>query len=296
MDFELSFGQLYRNSAEFTNADVIIVLDCCFSGAATRAIGQEERSVEIIAAVGSSQEAFGNASNQVRLQQKTFTSRLADEVARVVGDLAKSSVAFAEIINSMRAVSNPDRLPEYRLRRGTIGIRLGIPEKSRSAVQKYIPPKGRQFGHSQSSSSGSALPPPGLMAVFKIHIDTSDSKARKSEIWCSRYTNWTQASVSSLMVFLKGSQRRSLSWLRGARGPSCVAFAGSSCCARREVVTGNRPFCRRWRQRVCFKGNVILKSTAATSRRIFAKKIWILKARIETIRIPYGLTETFTVQ
>lgn len=148
MDFEIAFGPLYRNSAQFTNADVIIVLDCCFGAVATRAIGQEERSVEIIAAVGSSQAAFGNASNQVRLQQKTFTSRLADEVARVVENPAKSSVAFAEIINSMRAVSNPDRLPEYRLRRGTIGIRLGIPEKSRSAVQKYIPPEGRQFGHS----------------------------------------------------------------------------------------------------------------------------------------------------
>ena len=94
---------------------MIIVLDCCFSGAATRAIGQGERSVEIIAAVGSSEEAFGNASNQVRLQQKTFTSRLEEEVFHVVGNSAKSSVAFAEIINFMRAVSNPDRLPEYRL-------------------------------------------------------------------------------------------------------------------------------------------------------------------------------------
>ena len=44
-------------------------------------------------------------------------------------------------------------------------------------MQKYIPPGGRQFGHSQSSSSDSAPPPPGLMAVFKIHIDTLDSKS-----------------------------------------------------------------------------------------------------------------------
>ena len=146
LDFEMSFGPLYRNSAEFTNADVIIILDCCFRGAATRAIGQDERSVEIIAAVGSSQEAFRNASNQIRLQQKTFTSSLADEVARVVGNPAKSSVAFAEIISFMRAVSNPDRLPEYRLRRGTIGIRLGIPEKSRSAVQQYYRQKGGNSG------------------------------------------------------------------------------------------------------------------------------------------------------
>ena len=189
LDFELSFGKLYRKSAGFINADVIIVLDCCYSGLMTRALSQEDRSVEIVATVGSTQEANGNASNPLRLEVGTFTSRLADESARVVGNPEKSSVAFSEIVTSMHTVSSPDRLPEYFQRRGTIGISLGIPDKSRIAIQKSMPAKGKESRHTKSSSIGSAPSSSGLMAVFKI------ARAQKSANLWNGYTRCTQALV-----------------------------------------------------------------------------------------------------
>lgn len=60
----------------FHNVDVIVILDCCYSGSVTQAIKQDYRSVEIIAAVGSAQEAHGNAFQLLRWQKHTFTSKL----------------------------------------------------------------------------------------------------------------------------------------------------------------------------------------------------------------------------
>jgi hypothetical protein len=176
LSFSVSFGNLYQNTLDFINTDVIIILDCCYSGSVTRGMKQADRSVEILAAVGSTPEALGNESHLVRIQKHTFTSRLADEVARAVGDPARTSIAFTEIIASLRKVSSPERLPEYFLRRGTVGIRLAILEKSRISVPRPMPSSGSGSGHMRSpSSSGTAPSASGLVAIFKIHVENFDS-------------------------------------------------------------------------------------------------------------------------
>lgn len=137
---------------------------------------QADRSVEIVAAVGSTQEALGNESHLVRIQKHTLTSRLADEVARAVGDPARTSIAFTEIIASLRKVSSPERLPEYFLRRGTVGIRLAIPDKSRTSVPRPMLSSGSGSGHMwSSSSSGTAPSASSLVAIFKIHVENANS-------------------------------------------------------------------------------------------------------------------------
>lgn len=64
------------------------------------------------------QKAHENASNQIRFQKRTFTSRLTNEITRIVNNKNKSSIAFAEIIAAMRKPNNLERLSEYSLRRG----------------------------------------------------------------------------------------------------------------------------------------------------------------------------------
>lgn len=175
LDFDGVFGALWSPTGDFNNADVILILDCCYSGTVTRGIKQDDKSVEIIAAAGMDQEAHGNASNLLRLQKRTFTSRLADGVAQVVGDKDKSSIAFAEIIATMRKASNLERLPEYFLRQGKIGIRLAIPNTSRIKAQGPMSLQEKQSRHTKSFSSDMAPSGPSLMAVFKIHLKQVDS-------------------------------------------------------------------------------------------------------------------------
>lgn len=50
-------------------------------GIATRGIDGQKRSVEIIASVGHDHKALGNPSDLARIVNRTFTSRLVDEVA-----------------------------------------------------------------------------------------------------------------------------------------------------------------------------------------------------------------------
>ena len=87
--FEITLGTLFENSDSsipvFETTDVILIIDSCYSGNCTRGLGATGRSVEIIASVGAKQQAFGNASDRARVQNRTFTSRLADSIALRVG-------------------------------------------------------------------------------------------------------------------------------------------------------------------------------------------------------------------
>ena len=80
-----------------THADLI--LDCCVSGMPSRGTEWRNRSVEIIASTGLEQSALGNSSDLARIQNCTFTSRLADGVARSIGREDVTSIFFAEVVD-----------------------------------------------------------------------------------------------------------------------------------------------------------------------------------------------------
>jgi hypothetical protein len=81
------FEEFYDEITEdlLSQADVAIIFDSCFSGLATRGLESGSRRVEILSSVGSAQKSHGNFSDLPWVQNRTFTSRLADEVARRVG-------------------------------------------------------------------------------------------------------------------------------------------------------------------------------------------------------------------
>ncbi len=200
MSFDKSFGQLWDSTGEFLNADVVLILDCCFGGLVTRGMSQGERSVEIVAAVGGDQQAFGISSQSIHMQVRTFTSRLADEIVRVIGAREKTTTSFADIVASMRKTSSPDRFPEYLLKLGKVGARIKIPNASSTNIQWPMPSRKREPHHGRSCSSGTAPPSSGLMAVFKIHLENSESMS--SEV--RKLVQWIHALHPSIGLELNG--------------------------------------------------------------------------------------------
>jgi hypothetical protein len=160
----------YENEDPLRDTDVVLIIDSCYSGHATRgqALG---RSVEIIAAVGAEQRAFGNPSELARVQRRTFTSRLADEVA-IRACRGNRSVSFAEIVGVLRNASNPDRLPEYQLRMGRVGTR--VPLLGEAAPSAGIASERRRVSLSESSTFSPSPPTPEYAAVFTVHLTDTD--------------------------------------------------------------------------------------------------------------------------
>ncbi|KAI9784781.1 MAG: hypothetical protein M1839_001511 [Geoglossum umbratile] len=181
---ERCLGDLYEEdqctNPDFKKTDVILILDSCYSGEATRGLGRAGRSVEIVASVGADQKALGN--NSARVQNRTFTSRLADSIALRVGRGDVSSISFAEIIGDLRSTSQPKRLPEYHLQVGRVGIRVPILGQTRLPIHLRAPSTG-QIGRRQTPSgssiggeSAASIPAtPQLNAVFTVHLDDTDA-------------------------------------------------------------------------------------------------------------------------
>lgn len=61
--------------------DAVTILDNCYSGNAIRGSSSTERTAELLAAVSMDQKAYGNLNDMARIQNRTFTARLAGEVA-----------------------------------------------------------------------------------------------------------------------------------------------------------------------------------------------------------------------
>lgn len=177
MTLKRTFEPLYDvNEGNFENTDVVIILDSCYSAQATRSSKGLGRGVEIVASVGVDQQALGNASRFARIQNKTFTSRLADEVARRVGRQDTTSISFSEIVEELGRVSLPQRVPEYNLKVGGVGIRLPIP------ISAKLPPHLRILSqrHQRTSSENSIdvldtkAPSSKFFACFKVHLSSTD--------------------------------------------------------------------------------------------------------------------------
>lgn len=92
--------------------DVVIILDSYFSGNVIRATPSTERTVELLAAVSADQRAFGIPSDSARIRNRTFTARLAGEVAIRRGRKEKSLV-LSDVLADLRSQSNVGRLPVF---------------------------------------------------------------------------------------------------------------------------------------------------------------------------------------
>lgn len=121
--YQPTFGHLMDPSGVPPETDVCVIIDSCFSGAVTRGSQPANFTAELVASVGPQQTALGNWSALARLQNKTFTSRLADEIAKEVGKGA-SGIILSDIISNLRQTSSPDRMPIYHLKEGLFGNRI----------------------------------------------------------------------------------------------------------------------------------------------------------------------------
>lgn len=146
-----------------------------------------------------------------RIQKTTFTSRLADEIAREVGR-GVSSVSFADLITTLRQTSNPDRMPLYQLKAGVSGIR--IPNLNRnSPASPHVRPTNQQRlqaslssptpPSSTPSSPGMLRPSPstrGLSAIFQVHLNSVDPAGLEAE----QLVEWVHSLGKDLSVELMG--------------------------------------------------------------------------------------------
>lgn len=138
--------------------------------------------MKIIASVGYDQSALGNPSDSARFQNHTFTSRLTDEVAKRIGREDVSSISSAEIVDELRRKSNPDRLPQYCLRVGRVGVRIPIPSTAKVPPHLRVEaPSGsssmhhRKLTSSESSAGYEAPTPQAVIAIFKVHLDNTNA-------------------------------------------------------------------------------------------------------------------------
>ena len=146
--------------------DVVIILDSCFSGNVIRATPLANWTVELIAAVSADQLAFGNPSDSARIVNRTFTAKLAREVALRRRGREEKSLVLLDVIATPRSHSNTERLPLFQPLAGSKSIR--IPLKLRIGNNSILsrPPR-RALGCSESSENAT----PNLRVIFILHID-----------------------------------------------------------------------------------------------------------------------------
>ncbi|MCJ1396843.1 hypothetical protein MMC11_000033 [Xylographa trunciseda] len=185
---------MFRDVEQWLNTDVVLILDSCYSCTALRGWDATSRSVEVVCAVGASQKAFGSSRQD---KKHTFTSRLADLVAQHAGNPDISSICFGELVEDIRAQSNPERMPEYSLEIGSTAIRIPI-RKS----QPTIPPHLR---HQQSSSSlGSGVrtiqPTLYMRAIFTVHLNSEIPNSAEIR----QLLEWIQTLDTSIGLDLTG--------------------------------------------------------------------------------------------
>jgi hypothetical protein len=198
------------------DTDVCMILDACYSGVATRGVEGRNWTAELVAAVGPQQKALGNWSYLARTQNKTFTSRVADEVAREVGKGA-TGISLADIVSTLRQHSSSDRKPIYQLKAGMFGIRIpnlknvSFPPHQRTFSQH----QRRQAALSAPAASSSVLPsitspshgslqpfatPSGLSAVFQVHLNAVDPTGPEAQ----KLLDWLLSLGEELGIKLMG--------------------------------------------------------------------------------------------
>lgn len=150
--------------------DVVILLDCCFSGSAIRGSKSSDRIVEVISAVGPTQKALGNRPSQdQRVTSITFTTRVMTEISFQHKEGA-NSICFAEIVQRLMERASKPRGPQYKLMMGTQAIQIPL----KAAV---LPPLGhfsRRHPTISSESSSSSVqatnPVPTVQALKELRV------------------------------------------------------------------------------------------------------------------------------
>ena len=210
-----TIDNLFDESEVPPDTDVCIILDACYNGVAMRGAGGRNWTAELVASVGSQQKALGNWSYLARTRNKTFTSRVADEVAREVGKGAVD-ISLADIVSTLRQHSSSDRMPVYQLKAGTLGIRIPnlknipVPSHQRTLSQHQreqaalsTPAFSSVLLSITSPSHGSLQPSattPGLSAVFQVHLKAVDPTGPEAQ----KFLDWLFSLGAELGIELIG--------------------------------------------------------------------------------------------
>ena len=250
--YENSFDCYFEESNVPPETDVWIILDACYSEVATRRDEGEghpqTRIAELIAAVGPEQKASENWSYSARNQNKTFTSRLAEEVAREVDKNARG-INLADIISNLRQQqrnSNPDTMPIYQLKAGNFGIR--IPNLNNNIPS---PPDQRPSSHALASSSSvsESIPSPfqtlhpstafpaDHSAIFQIHlqaVDPTGPEAQKLLEWLLSLKG-AELGIELKGVYKTNNSTTMLLLFLGLCGLVWMVVLASSWCVRQRV-------------------------------------------------------------
>ena len=211
MSFERTFQLLWAEEEEYLNeTDVVLILDSCYSGLATRGSETAQRSVEIIASVDAEHQALGNIpSGRVRIQNNTFMSRLANDITHRVSYLCARSLSMSNIIGELRARCSVNRLPQYHLRLGHVGIRIPVLVPAEPTQAQGPSWRRRQAASSSSEefqvTSSSTLPSSqsGLNAVFRLHLGNTDPTGEDA----TRLVSWVRSLPVQLGIEVVGVYR-----------------------------------------------------------------------------------------
>lgn len=175
--FEEAFLNHVKEDTDFSednpDVDVVMIIDSCCSGsAANRALPHQiPRVVEILAACESDKTAFGNKASQTaavkaRTQNRTFSAKLADIVAKQKGK--GEPLSFAEIM-ALVTKDSPVIKPFYELFVGSSSVTLPFPSENPPAT----------------STTPSPESPMNYRAVFSVHISglLTEEKLKDLIIW-----------------------------------------------------------------------------------------------------------------
>lgn len=192
VDFLNTFGSFFTEFDLPPDTDTCLILDACYSEVATRWTESPAFTAEVIAAVGPQQKSLENWSYFTRTVDRTFTSRLADEVAREV-EKGATGISLGDIISTLRQYASPDRMPVYQLKAGLYGIRIpNLKNVPFPPHQRTISQHQRRQAMISAPDSSSAVPPPitspsqqgtlhpstvfpsDLSAVFQVHLNATD--------------------------------------------------------------------------------------------------------------------------
>lgn len=209
--YDSTLGELMNSMMVPLDTDCCIIIDSCYSEIVTRSRNESQFAAEVVASVGPDQKSLGNWSNLARVQNGTFTSRLADEIAREVGRGA-SSVGFEHLIETLRQRSKPDSMPVYHLKAGASGIRIpNLKHLSPSPHMSLTTPQPlRQASVSSPapSSPGSPSPDmfrpssstPDLSVIFRVHLNNVNPAGLEAE----QLLDWVRSLSKNLGVELMG--------------------------------------------------------------------------------------------
>lgn len=200
--------------------DVVTILDCCYSGLATRGGEQPDRSVEIVAALQTDQLDLGNGSYNIRVKNNTVTSRLASEAALAIGRGA-TSISMSELVAVLRdKTADKSRMCDYNLNLGGKGIR--IPHLGKQSAPPHIV-AGCLTSSSEDSGVTLSLYPSMTRVIFKVQIKHlgTNTEAQNS---CAKFLEWidqldTSSGLEILGIYGIDSyvlifQAPSTTWLR----------------------------------------------------------------------------------